>query len=495
MMSNFGLTPAGLVIPSFEDWVQLYYDEARRVFDTDVNVGSSSVLGQLLGIFAFQDIQTWEALQGVYSSQTLLGAEGIYLDEILSRRGIFRKGAAAGTGFAYIEADREAAWTTSIPTSTSFFARNGKTYTVSTETQLRDRVGAYKVSTTDVTPLMTSVTYSIINTSTGALVSQTFDATLPNFLTSLAAFIVSNILPQDSTRVFIDGNTLYVGFLSGLTDQPVGLRAPTRFFSDTLLGTKWSLVPVTCTETGVFPVLVGDITSITPTPPLGFRSVGNFTEFFAGREVETDAEYRARFNNTVDEANAATRPAIYKAVSDLDGVSKVRIYDNNTAIDTPEAPAFTFNTIVLGGEVVDIANTLYQKKPINTLTHGTTSYVVITEDNSTEIIKFTPATELGIIIKVVYKTVNDLPLTDLEKSRITQNFVALSASFGIGTNVFNAQLQSVVFSSLTYGKLISLQVLTRIDGSPDGFSPNNIEIPFDSVPFFVEDAIVFEQTV
>ena len=57
------------------------------------------------GIAAYQDIQAWNMLAAVYSSQTINGAEGIYLDEILGRRGVFRKDASAGTGYATVISD------------------------------------------------------------------------------------------------------------------------------------------------------------------------------------------------------------------------------------------------------------------------------------------------------------------------------------------------------------------------------------------------------
>lgn len=495
-MSDFGLTDYGLQIPSYEDWRDLYYDKARTTFGTELNVGSSSVTGQFLSIFAYQDMLLWEALQAVYNSQTYDGAEGIYLDEILSRRGIFRKSASPSTGYAYIQTDKNASWTYSVNTSTYFSAANGQNYQVSTETPLRERVAAFKMTLSELQAAGSSVTFTINDVKTGAAKTSVINTSSSTALQTLATFISGAIDSSETGKVYVDNNTLYVGFLNTDKTTPVGLNTATRFYATAAVGTKWSLIPVTATVTGINTVYVGEITGMTPTPPSGYLSVGNFTEFYAGREVETDAEYRVRFNDTVDEANAATRPAIYKAISDLDGVQRVRIYDNPSSIDTTAAPAFTFNTVVLGGETQAIAETLYNKKPINTLTSGTVSYTITIEDGSTETIRFTPAEQTEYSIRVTYKTVNDQALTDDEIAAIKANFQVLAASFNIGSTVFNAQLQGVIFNSVTYGRLISLKVETKLVSAPDSsYTSNDITTGFAGIPVISSDNITFAQLV
>lgn len=494
-MSDFGLTEYGLQIPSYEDWRDLYYDKARTTFGTELNVGSSSITGQFLSIFAYQDMLLWEALQAVYNSQTYDGAEGIYLDEILSRRGVFRKSASPSTGYAFIQTDKNAAWTYNVNTSTYFSASNGQNYKVSVDTPLRERIAAYKLTLTEFQSAGATVTFTINDVKTGAAKTATIPATAAGLMT-LATFISGAIDSTETGKVFIKDNVLYVGYLQSDLAEPVGLNTATRFFASVSLGTKFSLIPVTATVTGVNTVYVGEITGLTPTPPSGYISVGNFSEFYPGREVETDAEYRVRFNDTVDEANAATRPAIYKAISDLDGVQRVRIYDNPTNRDTEAAPAFTFNTVVLGGETKDIAETLFAKKPINNLTFGTVSYTITIEDGSTENIRYTPAEETQYSVRVTYRTVNDQSLTDEEIATIKANFQVLAASFNIGSTVFNAQLQGVVFNSVAYGRLTNLLVETKLVTDPDSaYTSENISTGFAGIPVISPDNITFAQLV
>lgn len=494
-MSDFGLKDYGFVMPSYEDWREAYYDNARTTFGSNVNIGNSSVIGQFLSIFAYQDIFTWQALQGVYNSQTLNGAEGIYLDDILSSRGVFRKSSAPGNGFPYVQTNNTALWTTSIPLSTTFSASNGQTYKVSTVTALRDRIAAFTLTKNQMTSAGTNITFYIVNANSGSLNTLSIATNSATALTDLATFISNNIISTETSKVFVSNNTLHVGFNSSDLDNPVGLDTAVKFYASVNLGVKWSLIPAVATTNGVYEVFPDNITSMTPSI-VGQLSVGNFTEFYEGRDVETDAAYRARFNDVIDESNAATRPAIYKAISDLDGVEKVRIYDNPTTIDTPEAPAFTFNTVVLGGTVEDIATTLFNKKPINTLTSGTVSYNIALPDGGVEIIKYTPATETGYNIKIRYNTVDELPLTPEEQNSITTNLVNLSSSFDIGTKVFNVQLQSVVFSSVAFGKLSYLEVLSKKIHEPDSlYSTADIVPAFYEVVNLSQENISFEQVI
>lgn len=494
-MSDFGLQSSGLEIPSFEEWRDIYFNLARQSFGSDVSIGTNSILGELLSIPCYQDIQIWQALGAVYASQTLDGAEGIYLDEILARRGVFRSGAERGTGFAYVNTNRGASWTYTVNPATTFSATNGKNYTSTISTQLRDRISAYKLTRSEAQSITNSITFSVVNTRTGSLNSQTFDTTLTSFLSSLAAFINQNIETSETFKVFVQDNTLYVGFDSVDLISPVGLTTTTRFYANLNLGEKWSNIPVQCQEYGINIVNIGEIVGVTPTPN-GYISTGNFTSFYAGSNVETDAQYRERFNSTVDEANAATRPAIFKAVSDLEGVSKVKLYDNPTSTATPEADPFTFNTVVLGGTTEEIANTIYQKKPINTLTDGSVSYSILTEDGGVEVIKYTPAIEKPYSIKVRYKTVNDLPLTMEQQDNIRNSFLTLQASFTFGGKIFNSQLESVVFGSIPFGLLSILEVLSKLSVNPDtSFSSADIVVGFDQLVTLSTENIIFDQLV
>ena len=94
---DYGLTDAGFIRPTYDDLLNGYINSFQTSFGTDVVTTEDSVVGMLVRILAYTDYTLWEATEGVYNSQTLDGAEGNYLDDLMSQRGIFRKSATAGS--------------------------------------------------------------------------------------------------------------------------------------------------------------------------------------------------------------------------------------------------------------------------------------------------------------------------------------------------------------------------------------------------------------
>ena len=64
----------------------------------NINVEENSVFDKIITIFADRESAIQELAEDVYYSQTYTGAEAKYLDDILSKRGIFRNGKTASTG-------------------------------------------------------------------------------------------------------------------------------------------------------------------------------------------------------------------------------------------------------------------------------------------------------------------------------------------------------------------------------------------------------------
>lgn len=492
---SYGLTSYGLDTPNLSEWLEEYNTLARNTYGTDINLSDSSMVSKFFGIFAYQDIKIWNVLQATYSSQTLTGAEGIYLDEVLGRRGVFRKAATYSKGYATIKTGSAADWSLTVDSSYTFVTNKDNQYKPTKTQTLSDRVSAYSISKTEAVTSGTSLIFYIENVNTGLVVSQTFTTSATSFLTDLQAFFKANLSVADQSLVIIDDNALYVGYVA--TDDVVefGLYNPTKIYCSKNVGTKYSDIYMQAVETGKIETLTGDIVSMTPTITFGYLGVTNFSDFDFGSEIETDAEYRDRFNTEVDEAVAATRGAIYKSVMDLTEVNKVKIYDNPTSTDTAQAKAFSFNTVVIGGAGADIAQAIYSTKPINTLTDGTTSIIVDTEDGSTENIKFTYGAQVPYTIKIVYTTVNGTILSSDEISAINNNIIALSANFGIGGQLFNAQLQSAIFSAIGFSRLSNLIVYTKKTSESDtAYTTNNIVSAFNELMIVDTTSILYQQT-
>lgn len=495
-MADYGLTDAGFVIPTFDDILNNYMNSLKNTFGADTATSEDTVFGQLFRIIAYTDYTLWEGMQGVYNTQTLDGAEGIYLDEIFSKRGFYRQSASPGSGYAYVKTNNKAAWTYELTTDVYFNADNDLTYYVSTPTMLNSKIGAYLISKANATSAgVPTITFYIQSAIDGGLNSKTLSPSSTTFITDLTAFIKANVSATDRNYVWSDASNVYMGFSTSDNVNPVGLVTPVKFYASVPLGTKWSEIPVISSDSGYNPVGVESITGISSTFA-GYLDTGNFYAFSPGRDIETDAEFRSRFNDNLDEANAATRAAIVRALLLTDGVTKVKIYDNPTLHDQTYAPAMSFQTIVYGGNAESVAQVLYDTKPINTLTYGTTAITITTEDGGQEIIRFSPGDNRVYSLKLIYQSANGTTLSTTEKENIVSALSNLEAYFELGSVVTNDQIKGVIYSALAFGRLTSLRVYVKLNTEDDTkYTQSDIIPAYNIVPSFDLENISYEYGV
>lgn len=113
------------------------------------------------------------------------------------------------------------------------------------------------------------------------------------------------------------------------------------------------------------------------TPTLGWQTVNNPAEATPGAPVETDAELRVRQTQSTANPSLTVLDGTVGGVANLDGVTKVRGYENDTGItDSNGIPAHKISLVVVGGDDVEIAETIAVHKTPGTGTFGDTSELV-----------------------------------------------------------------------------------------------------------------------
>jgi uncharacterized phage protein gp47/JayE len=224
---------------------------------------------------------------------------------------------------------------------------------------------------------------------------------------------------------------------------------------------------VVATESGLVTVPAQSVTGIDP-QPFGYIDVVNTLQMSTGSAVETDAEYRFRYNQIIDLTSSSTRNAIEGALLQLDGVTKVRIYENTTDTDTTEADSYSFNSVILGGASEDIFQTLFDKKPINVKASGSICGTVLSSQSDATIICYTPSDFQELSTRITYTTKNNADLTTQEQSVINDALAIFSASLDIGDPVLNGQLQSYVYrASPSFDTFLSVTVEVKELTQPD----------------------------
>lgn len=152
-------------------------------------------------------------------------------------------------------------------------------------------------------------------------------------------------------------------------------------------GNKWNVpsftmppagqqvVTVTAQQPGAIAAPAGSITKIL-TPMLGLQSFTSTADAATGAPVETDAALRKR--QIVSTSLPAQSPlgALLGSLLNLTGVIRAAVYENpSAATDANGLPPYSISCVVAGGNVVDIARTIGQKKTPGAVTYGTTTQV------------------------------------------------------------------------------------------------------------------------
>lgn len=134
---------------------------------------------------------------------------------------------------------------------------------------------------------------------------------------------------------------------------------------------------------------VGTITNPV-TIVLGVTSVTNSSGAIqTGQDQETDAEFRVRRSLSVSIASDGYLNGIFASLSNLDGVTDVKVFENVTdSIDADLIPAHGIWCIVEGGANTDIANIIYNKKSAGANMKGATEVNVTTESGVVFTAKF-----------------------------------------------------------------------------------------------------------
>lgn len=143
------------------------------------------------------------------------------------------------------------------------------------------------------------------------------------------------------------------------------------------------------------------------TPVAGWTSVTNPNEAIAGRLEEKDSELRQRRSRSTAAPSAGPIESIYANLSNVEGVTYVRAYQNNTlATDSRGVPAKSVAAVVVGGDDLDIAYTLLARTGVTAQWFGTTTVSLFDAQDVEYQVKFSRPTPLPIYVKVQVRVTN-----------------------------------------------------------------------------------------
>lgn len=186
----------------------------------------------------------------------------------------------------------------------------------------------------------------------------------------------------------------------------------------------------TCATLGAITAGAGTVDQIS-TIILGWQSATNLGVAVPGDPVETDSALRQRQSKSTMIPSETIMDGLVGALLALSGVTKVAPYANATnATDANGVPGNTVAMTVTGGDAVQIATVIYEKKGIGPGTYGTTTETVLDSRGLPNVINFFRPTTVVITVQIVINVVGYTGYTTL----IGQEITAAVAAYINGLN-------------------------------------------------------------
>ena len=492
---TYGLNDYGFTIPSLDTLVAQTKESLIAAFGETFNTQANSVVDKLTTILNEREYQLILLAAAIYAAGTMSGAEGIYLDELLGRRGIYRRGKTKSTGTVEMTVNSTVPYNL-IYTPDSFTVDNGN-FVLTGNTTVAGRVIAQRILNSDL--VLGKYTFQVVSSADNAMKTLTLtlqnktpgSAQLNSFLYSIKDFIVQNTTDLNEDLIFVDtaAGALYIGYTSA--KELVGLNSRIDFRSSPIVGQRTLSFEVVAVEAGVLSREANTVTQISPTPS-GFISLNNMTAFAAGTDVETDNEYKLRAQSITSESSKATRPAIISALLGVEGVQKVKIFSNNTdERDSYGIPPYKFEPVVYGGVTEDISNALYNTIALSNGTYGSTFMDIPTEDDGVERIYHSKAaaTNYNVLVRYQGKT-----LSTTEQDTIRTAIKTMTDSLSIADVLYNIQLVAAVAGSISAGRFTQLVVQVKKASEGTGsYTSNDIALGMREVFALDPSNILFQQ--
>ena len=465
-----GISDQGFTIKRMTEILSDLRAEAVTLFQDlvapgdQVDVSDSSALGRLIALASPSLADLWEAAQADYAAFDPNSATGIALDNLVALGGISRQEQTYSTAQVILSGDNG--------TLVSSGLTIGSTVNSSQWTLISPVALSPSQSTgISITPLVAAdstlytITYSSISTTNTVSYTSGAGATQASILNGINALIASSHPTLESV---VEGSALKITRVDEFAVVNFSVSPNLGIVKVQKLGEVQSVV------VGEVTAEVNTLTNIL-TPQLGWDSVTNPTPASAGRNLETDEELRLRFRETKFERASNILEALYSALINLEGVEEVRIYENDTDIvDAFGVPAHSFMPIIVGGISSEIAQTIWENKPMGIRSYGDTVVVIFDTQGFAHNIGFERPDPVQIYISMSLTTDSTFPATGPDTIRSA--LIAYIDALKIGDDVVYSRLYTPI--NLVPGHQIdSLTIGT----SPSPVGTGNIVIDFDQI--------------
>ena len=476
-----GLTEQGFQVKSYDEIRENLETRFKTYFGAEINTSVGSRFGTLIDIFSYELADTWLALQADYISRFRPFATGNNLDNVGSLTNTPRKTPIAGSVSAYLGGDIPGLI---IPGGVEVVAPGN------------DNLAFTLDSAATISKDCTLVLCDQLPSSGNLILSWQGDPdiTIParSSENQIVDAIVAGTAGITANDITVVGNLdTQSGFHFSLANNPNNLvfqvhedsnllRLQYQVTAESYLSTPFSesMTAVESIGISVPPFAVDTISNPLP----GWKAVANFEQSIAGQARETDPVYRARMSRELQAQGTATVGGFREQIASLSNVSSVNIVENNTDTTVGNRPPHSFECYVDGGSDDEVAQAIYDYKPLgirNVSTLPTEAGSSKRSGTYTDVngkvqqLVFSSTVESTIRIQIVITT--DETYSSEGDNQIKSALLNYLANQGVGQTVFLYKLYSPV--TLVTGVITANITIAYSD---EDLSTDNVEaLPYE----------------
>ena len=433
---TYGVTAAGFVRPRLVDIQQRIFSVLQQKVGAQINQLPESLWSQVVGTFAGELDEAWQAAEDAYNSAYPDLAFGVSLDNAAQLTGAVRKGPLAST----VVGQRLFGIPGTLIAAGKQIAVNGSPASIFATANDVTLVAGQNCQQT-LTPLRTPTAgtwqVSLGGSTTGVLAYNISAADLQTALQALtfgAGILVTGSMAAGFLVVFAGD--------AGLQEQPK--LVVTSLLQDitgditvavtiTVAGVDQGSVNLTATTTGALVAPAGQLSQIV-TPVNGWTRTLNPTDAAVGRDTESDNAFKQRRREELQVAGDATSDAIRSKLLALTDVSAAIVFENDTnVVDGAGRPPKSIECMVEGGADQEILDTVFETKAAGIQTVGNVTGTSTDSSGQVHAVAFSRPAAVLIYIKITVTTNPSFPATGV--AAIQEALVTFGNALGIGKEV------------------------------------------------------------
>lgn len=466
---KYGLTRTGFKRKRLPEIIQSLNDRVSDKLGIPIQTGSNSIFGQLHGVYAFELSDLWELAENVYNAMYPNTAQGSSLSN-----------AAALAGIAQIEAEQTTIIATCFGSDGAAIPYGAQISSSATSTMF------FSCKQTDACIGSTKACYAEISIpsdiAAGIVYGITIDGTLAEYTAKTGdtkSIVLSGISSQFSfsdRTISINNDVMTIVMLS----QKETFNVSSSNVSIQRIGTPINFV---CDSYGAIAPIIGEVTNII-TSYAGWEAVSNNVPASVGRDDESDTALRQRWSASVYERASAMVDSIAAAIySDVDGVTAVKVYENQTdSIDEDNRPPHSVEAVVENGDASEIAAQIWKHKAAGIDTYGSAAEIINDSQGVQHTISFNRPEKIKIWIKITIGDNPDEVLPAAAMQEVAEAVLTKGMTQAIGEDVILQRYFAEIFAAT---KGIGYINITACTGDTPGlYNATNISINSRQIAIF-----------